>query len=76
MSREKLNPEMMVTHRNDRSVSTLLFDLHVQRTQGPGGEGGFPAGRQRAGRRGGLRLPHEVDHRGASAGQGDPRAIY
>lgn len=65
---------MIDSLRNDRSVSSLLINVHLQGTQGPGGEGGFPTGRQRAGRRGGFRLPHEVHHRGASAGQGDLQA--
>lgn len=57
-------------------VSSLLLNVRLQRTQGPGGEGGFPTGRQRAGRRGGFRLSHEVDHRGASASQGDVPAFF
>lgn len=63
-------------YQKDCFVSSLYSTFHLQGTQSPGGKGGFPTGRERAGRRCGFRLPHEVDHRGTSAGQGNLQALY
>lgn len=56
-------------------VSVTLCFIPVQRAQGPGGEGSFPSRSERPRRRRYFRLPYEVDHRRASAGQGEPHML-